>query len=245
MARNKTPYRAKLVNGMYRVKKSRVSKNRNVSDLESLVRKEVKETNKRLKRLEKPIDLNKAKYNPKTKKWERPNLITFTTPTGKKRIKTSRLKSFKGLYASKRLEDLGISKNGKVKLTGKESKTELINLHTELSKFLSNKTSLRKGVIDVFTSTTETIGLTQDVLPNEAMALYNVFVDPDFKGVQSYIKGSEFTSILNESVATGKSSDDFIEVIRDYISDDKLDNFDNDLDIKMDLKNIYSKYLSR
>lgn len=244
MARNKKPYQAKLVNGMYKVKKSK-SFNKSTAELESLVKREIKEVNRRLKQLEKPIDLNRAVYNPKTKRYERPNQITFTTPKGKKRIKTSRLKNLKGLYVSKKLEDLGLTSKGRVKLRGNESRTELINLHANLSSFLKNKTSTKKGIKDVMSSTTESLGLNLDVEPEEAETLYNFFMDPDFKGVQEYIKGSDFMYILNDTVAKGsKDSNEFISIIRDYIKDEKINKFDNDLDMQNKLKRIYDKYLS-
>ena len=241
MARNKKPYQAKLVNGMYKVKKSK-SFNKSTAELESLVKREIKEVNRRLKRLEKPIDLNKAVYNPKTKRYERPNMITFYE--GKKKIKVPKKLSFKGLYASKKLEDLGITSKGRVKLRGNESRTELINLHANLSSFLRNKTSTIKGIKEVYYSTTKSLGINIDVEPEEAEAMYNFFIDPDFRGVQQYIKGSEFMYILNHTASKiNSTSDDFINAIRDYIKKDKVKAFDKDLDMQQKLKRIYDKYL--
>ena len=244
MARNKVPYRATLTNGMYKVKKIRAF-DKSTSELEALVKKEVKEANRRLKQLERPIDLNKAIYNLKTKRYERPNQIIFTTDKGKKKINTTRLKSFKGLYAAKGLEERDLlDKKGRVRFTGKETRTELISIHSELSSFLKNTTSTRKGIRKVFESTKDTLGLNLDVEPEEAETLYNFFVDPDFKGVQEYIKGSDFMYIMNYSVNRNADANSFIDVIKDYISEDKANKLNSDLNMQDKLRRIYSKYLN-
>lgn len=244
MARNKVPYRATLTNGMYKVKKIKAF-DKSTSDLEALVKKEIKETNRRLKQLERPIDLNKATYNPKNKRYERPNQIIFTTDKGKKKINITRLKSFKGLYAAKGLKDRDLlDKKGRVKFTGKETRTELISIHSELSSFLRNTTSTRKGIKKVFESTKETLGINLDIEPEEAETLYNFFIDPDFKGVQTYIKGSDVMYILNYSVEHKLDETQYIELIRDYIRKDKRDAFDVDIDMQDKLKRIYNKYLN-
>ena len=231
MARNKVPYRAKLTNGMYKVKKSRVL-DRSTAELESLVKREIKETNRRLKKLKRPIDVNKATYNVKTKRFVRPS-------------KEKKLKSYEGLYASKKLYDVGlVNKKGQVKLRGNETRTELINIHQELSSFLKNVTSTRAGIKKVSDSTISTLQLGLDVEPEEAETLYNFFVDPDFKGVQEYIKGSDFMYILNDSVAKNKDSTGFIETIKDYISEDKAMRLNTDVDMINKLSRIYDKYLS-
>lgn len=241
MARNKKPYQAKLVNGMYKVKKSK-SFNKSTAELESLVKREIKEVNRRLKRLEKPIDLNKAVYNPKTKRYERPNMITFYG--GKKKIKVPKKVNVKGLYASKKLEDLGITSKGRVKLKGTESRTELINLHVNLSSFLKNKTSTKRGIKEVMESTKTTLGRDLDIEPEETETLYNFFIDPDFRGVQQYIKGSDYVYLTNYAKEHNYSKEQYIDLIKDYISEDKANMLGKDLDMVNKLTRLYDKYLS-
>jgi len=241
MSRNKIPYQAKLVNGMYKVKKSK-SFNKSTAELESLVKREIKEVNRRLKQLERPIDLNKAVYNPKTKRYERPNQITFYG--GKKKIKVSKKVNVKGLYASKKLEDLGITSKGRVKLRGNETRTELINLHTNLSSFLKNKTSTKRGIKEVMESAKTTLSTNLDIEPEEAETLYNFFIDPDFRGVQQYIKGSDYVYLTNYAKEHNYSTEQYINLIKDYISEDKANMLDKDLDMVNKLTRLYDKYLS-
>ena len=64
----------------------------------------VDEANKRLKRLERGVDLNKGRYNPKTKRFERVGSYTIINDKGKRiRIKEKNIVKYKGnTWASKK-----------------------------------------------------------------------------------------------------------------------------------------------
>ena len=75
--------------------------------------KQVEETNKRLKRLERGVDINKGRYNPKTKRFERTGNITILENGKTRRIKTTQL-----------LKDLG--EKGVVTVAGKGRGTKYV-----------------------------------------------------------------------------------------------------------------------
>ena len=154
MARNKTPYRAKLVNGMYRYKAPRTKaiNTYNADNLRQRVASKVEQVNRRLARLDRGIDVNRAVRNPRTGRFERKGSITFINRKGKRvRVAQKNIISYKGSFASKKLSmvDQYNENTNRITLRGNESYQELIELDRATKKFLQSKTSTISGIKEV------------------------------------------------------------------------------------------------
>lgn len=225
------------------------------NDLYIETNKLVRETNRRLERLERGVDLNKAVYNPKTKRFERKGTYTIVTDTGKRiTMKPTKIVRYEAdSWAGKKLTSKistieGASISGKrVKLSGKLTITDLKAVKKAASNFLKSKTSTNKGIKEVENRIKKTIKDTiedEDVeLSNkEVETLYNFFDDPDFKYVTQYIDPSELMIIMQEVASRGGTSDDFLREIENYIFSESLYKDD---DLVEALENIYNKFVGR
>lgn len=223
------------------------------NDLYIETSKLVRETNRRLERLEKGVDLNKAVYNPKTKRFERKGTYTIVTDTGKRiTMKPTKIVRYEAdSWAGKKLREKistieGATISGKrVKLSTKITIADLKATKKATSNFLKSKTSTNKGIKDVENRIKNTIKETvedEDIeLSNqEVNTLYNFFEDKDFNYITKYIDPSELMVILNEVASEGGTSDDFLRNIENYIYSDSLYKDD---DLVEALENIYNKYI--
>lgn len=208
--------------------------------------KQIEETNKRLKQLERGIDLNKARYNPKTKRYERTGNITILEDGKKKTIKTTKyLRSKAGTWATKKLSDrLGTmynKKTNKISMPVKFDKASLRAIIKATNNFLQSKTSTTKGIEDVKNKTKETIrNLIEDenveeISDEELETLYNFWNDKDWLDVTQFIPPSDLYIILSDS----NSENDFLRKIEMYIDADSLYG---DSDMKDKLAGIYQKF---
>lgn len=207
-----------------------------------------KETNRRLARLEKGIDINKGKYNPKTKRFERKDSIQIINKKGKRiNLKTVKRISYpQGTWASKKLLDkVDTYLGGKISVNRTMSIPELTLLNKALRNFLSSKTSTIKGIQEVEKQTKQNISnlITDvdnpDIDESDIETLYNFFEDQDFRDVTEYIPPSDLYIILNDSKQTGDSSKMFMSKIENYIDKDSLNS---DSDMKEKLTRIYNKF---
>ena len=209
----------------------------------------IKEANRRLERLDRGVDLNKGKYNPKTKRFERKDSRVIINKSGKRtRIKTTKIMRFpRGTWASKKLYDrIGSSyiKNNQVSINKGISLTELRLVNKALKNFLDSKTSTIKGILEVEKQTKQNISNLVDNFDEEELSnedvntLYDFFTDSDFQDVIRYIPPSDLYILLVDSKRNNDSNNDFLKKIEMYIDKDSLYS---DRDMKDKLIRIYEK----
>lgn len=209
--------------------------------------KQVEETNKRLKRLERGVDINKGRYNPKTKRFERTGNITILENGKTRRIKTTQLLKYDvGTWASKkltqRLESYYSKSTNRITLPKGLKPAELRSIIKATKNFLKSQTSTPKGIKDVENKTKENIAniISDDATSEEVETLYNFFTDSDFNQVTQYIDPSELFVILNYCRENNISENGFLKQIENYVFSDSLYT---DSDIQDALLRIYNKYV--
>lgn len=208
---------------------------------------QIEKTNKRLQKLEKGIDLNKGRYNPKTKRYERTGNIKIIE-NGKSIIKkkTNFYKVKNGSWASKklfnRLVDYYDKKTNSIKLPSKINKQELRLINKATSNFLNSLTSTLEGIKQVENNTLDTISNIVGKKPNidreDIETLYNFWNDEDWNDITQYIPPSDLYIILTESVSRDESNEEFLRRIEMYIDKDSLKG---DSDIREKLIRVYNK----
>lgn len=209
----------------------------------------IRETNKRLAQLEKGVDLNKGRYNPKTKRFERPDTQVVIRDGKRIKISPSKRVSYKtGTWASKKLLEKvpeSIIK-GKVSTNiSSYSKVQLTALNKALKNFLKSKTSTVKGIQEIEKQTKENIAqevenFDEDMLSSQDInTLYDFFNDKDFNYATDYIAPSDLWVILTTAKANNDSDESFINRVGQYIDKDSLYE---DLDLKDALIRIYHKF---
>ena len=246
MARNKTPYRAKLVNGMYRYKAPRTKaiNTYNADNLRQRVASKVEQVNRRLARLDRGIDVNRAVRNPRTGRFERKGSITFINRKGKRvRVAQKNIISYKGSFASKKLSmvDQYNENTNRITLRGNESYQELIELDRATKKFLQSKTSTISGIKEVEKNIKQNIENKLDefdLSKQEIETLYNFFEDEDFAYIRKYIDPSDLWVFIENAKQGNMYVDDWIKNIEDYIGSEA---FGRDEDLRDRLVNIYNK----
>lgn len=208
--------------------------------------RQVNETNKRLQKLEKGIDLNRGRYNPKTKRYERPGSYQIISSKGRTIKQSNIMKRQAGTWASKKLSqklDGYITKDKKVRVPKGTSTFELRKISKVLENFLNSKTSTLEGIDEVEKSTKKSISnLVEDMenIENEDIeTLYDFFNDNDFIDVTQYIPPSDIYILLADSKAKDESEDEFLSKIENYIDKDSLYS---DSDMKNKLLRIYKKF---
>lgn len=216
--------------------------------------KQVEETNRRLKRLERGVDINKGRYNPKTKRFERTGNITILENGQTRRIKTTQLLKYDvGTWASKkltqRLESYYNKSTNRITLPKGLKPAELRGIIKATKNFLKSQTSTPKGIKNVENKIKENIAniisddsdaTADDVTSEEAETLYNFFTDSDFNYVTQFIDPSELFVILNYCRENNISENGFLKQIENYIDRDTLYN---DADLMDALIRIYHKYV--
>lgn len=246
MARNKKPYRATLVNGMYKYKAPRTKalNTYNANSLRVRVESKVNQVNKRLARLDRGIDVNKAIYNPRTGRYERKGTITFINEKGKRvRLQQKNIISYKGSFASKKLSivDQYNENTNRITLRGNESYQELIELDRATKKFLQSKTSTIKGIKEVEQNIKENIKNKldeYDLSKDEIETLYDFFEDEDFNYIRKYIDPSDLWVFIENAKQGNMYVDDWIKSIEDYIGSEA---FGRDEDLKDRLTSLFNK----
>ena len=224
-------------------------KNVSYNQLYQETKKLVDETNKRLERLEKGIDVNKGKYNPKTKRFERKNTYTIITETGKKvKIKPTNIVKYKSdSWAGKKLFDKlenikGIDPNN-LRINKKMSYSSIKAVHKATTNFLRSKTSSIKGILDVEYNVKESLGDLvgdfQGIDSEDIETLYKFFEDSDYNYITQYIQASELDIILADVKSNNYSKDDFLRYIDNYV----LKSIYQDDDLVRSLENVYDKFV--
>ena len=246
MARKKAPYRAKLVNGMYKYKAPRTKaiNTYNANNLRMRVETKVAQVNKRLSRLDRGIDVNRAFKNPKTGKYTRKGTITFIGKTGRRvRVAVKNIISYKGSFASKKLSivDQYNENTNRITLRGNESYQELLALDRATTKFLQSKTSTLSGIKEVEQGIKQNIMNKMDefdLSKSEVETLYNFFEDEDFAYIRKYIDPSDLWVFIENAKQEDIEVDDWLKSIENYIGSDA---FGRDEDLRSRLINIYNK----
>lgn len=246
MARKKQPYRATLVNGMYKPKEPRIKaiNTYRADSLRARVASKVDQVNRRLSRLDRGIDVNRAVLNPRTGRFERQGTITFINGRGKRvRVKQKKIVSYKGSFASKKLSilDQYNEDTNRITLKGTESYQELIELDRATKKFLQSKTSTLSGIKEVEKSIKENIGNKldeYDLSKEEVETLYNFFEDEDFNYIRKYIDPSDLWVFIESAKQGNVYVDDWLKTIEDYIGSEV---FGRDEDLRDRLISLYNK----
>lgn len=223
----------------------------NKNDLYKKTVKLARETNKRLKRLEKGIDINKGRYNPKTKRFERVGTVTITNKKGKRiNLKTKKIVRFKsGTWASKKLYDKvgDYITNNQISVPPKANRTQLISLNKAMRNFLDSKTSTVSGIREIERQQKDNISNilgdfdSDEISNDEIETLYDFFEDKDFNNVtkEKNIMPSDMWITLTTAKEEKWTKEKYLKNIYNYNPD--LDM--NDLDLKESLISIYNKYM--
>ena len=224
--------------------KKRTYKGREVSivktDNVSLIKqtnKLIDEANRRIITLLKGKDINKGKYNPKTKRYERASDI-------KEYIRYST-----SSWATKKLYDrLFIDKGLIPRLKKNDSYMKIISTNKAIRNYLSSQTSTIEGIKKVEETTKNSIRNitsnfdTEDLSPKEINTLYNYLSDPDFNYATQYFDPSDLWINLAETKSAGGNEDDFLRKVENLLYSDSLYK---DEDLVDALTNIYNKYKNK
>lgn len=214
--------------------------------------KQVEEVNKRLRQLEKGIDLNKARYNPRTKRYERTGDIVLYQDGKKTRLKQKNIVKYKaGTWATKKLANkLGSMYNKKQNKITIPKKIDVAGLRSILKatkNFLESQTSTTKGINKVEKNTKETIkniisddfDETNEPTEEEVETLYSFWNDKDFIDATEFVDPSDLFVIISDSANDELSDNQYLERIKMYTGNDSLVR---DEDMREKLLNIYHKY---
>ena len=205
----------------------------------------IKETNRRLSRLEKGVDLNKGRYNPKTKRFERKGDIILVKDGKRIKLKQTKIARYPvGTWATKKLEsrlsdiDIDIRSN-KIKINENINSNKLIKLNKALRLFLNSQTSTISGIQEVEKQTKQNIRNilsdfdedTGDIFEpsnKDIEKMYDLFGTDDMDTITDYIPPSDFFVILNQAKEENDSNVKFLNRIR-TILDPETVNKDDDL----------------
>lgn len=222
-----------------RYKKTISNKTNGKSDLYKQVQKQVRETNKRLEKLSKGYDVNKAVRNPKTGRFERVS----------KEVK--RVSYDAGTWASKKLinrletSTLDAWSNGRVKIRENMTITQLRAVQKATSQFMASKTSTLKGIQSVKESTKESLKATLsdedlgEITDSEVETMYNMLSDNDFRFLSDKVGASTAWSLIEDAKENNDTEKGWINRLNRYAFEI------NDVDMRNKALAIYNKYIVR
>lgn len=222
-----------------RFKKTISNKSTSKSDLYRQVQKQVRETNKRLEKLSRGYDVNKAVRNPKTGRFERVS----------KEVK--RVSYDAGTWASKKLinrletSTLDAWSKGRVKIRENMTITQLRAVQKATSQFMASKTSTLKGIQSVKESTKESLKATLsdedlgDITDSEVETMYNMLSDNDFKFLSDKVGASTAWSLIEDAKESNDTEKGWINRLNRYAFEI------NDVDMRNKALAIYNKYIVR
>lgn len=223
-----------------RYKKSYSKKSTNQKqELYREVKKQVIETNKRLEKLSRGYDVNKAVRNPKTGRFERIS----------KEVKRVSYES--GTWASKKLIDrletstLDAWSNGRVKIRENMTITQLRAVQKATSQFMTSKTSTLKGIQSVKESTKASLKATLsdedlgELTDSEVETMYNMLSDTDFSFLSDKVGASTAWSLIEDAKDNNDTEKGWINRLNRYAFEI------NDVDMKAKALAIYNKYIVR
>lgn len=223
-----------------RYKKSYSKKSTNQKqELYREVKKQVIETNKRLEKLSRGYDVNKAVRNPKTGRFERIS----------KEVKRVSYES--GTWASKKLIErletstLDAWSNGRVKIRENMTITQLRAVQKATSQFMTSKTSTLKGIQSVKESTKASLKATLsdedlgELTDSEVETMYNMLSDTDFSFLSDKVGASTAWSLIEDAKDNNDTEKGWINRLNRYAFEI------NDVDMKAKALAIYNKYIVR
>lgn len=222
-----------------RYKKTISNKTNGKSDLYKQVQKQVRETNKRLEKLSRGYDVNKAVRNPKTGRFERVS----------KEVK--RVSYDAGTWASKKLinrletSTLDAWSNGRVKIRENMTITQLRAVQKATSQFMASKTSTLKGIQSVKESTKESLKATLsdedlgEITESEVETMYNMLSDNDFRFLSDKVGASTAWSLIEDAKENNDTEKGWINRLNRYAFEI------NDVDMRSKALAIYNKYIVR
>lgn len=222
-----------------RYKRTSSSINNSKNQLYKQVQKQVIETNRRLEKLSRGYDVNKAVRNPKTGRFERAS----------KEVK--RVSYERGTWASKKLinrletSTLDAWSGGKVKISKDMTITQLTALQKAINQFMASKTSTLKGIQSVKESTKASLKVTlsdedlKEITEDEVETMYNMLSDTDFKFLYDKVGASTAWSLIEDAKENNDTENGWINRLKRYAFEI------NDVDMKAKALAIYNKYIMR
>lgn len=203
------------------------------------VRKQVNETNKRLEKLSRGYDINRAVRNPKTGRFERVS----------KEVK--RVSYDTGTWASKKLinrletSTLNAWSKGRVKIREDMTITQLRAVQKATSQFMASKTSTLKGIQSVKESTKKSLKATlsnedlEELSDNEVETMYSMLSDTDFTFLSDKVGASTAWSLIEDAKDNNDTENGWINRLNRYAFEI------NDVDMRNKALAIYNKYIVR
>lgn len=203
------------------------------------VRKQVNETNKRLEKLSRGYDVNRAVRNPKTGRFERVS----------KEVK--RVSYDTGTWASKKLinrletSTLNAWTKGRVKIREDMTITQLRAVQKATSQFMASKTSTLKGIQSVKESTKQSLKATlsdedlRELSDNEVETMYSMLSDTDFTFLSDKVGASTAWSLIEDAKENNDTENGWINRLNRYAFEI------NDVDMRSKALAIYNKYIVR
>lgn len=207
--------------------------NKTIAELEKETIKLIRETNKRLKALERKTDLNKGVK--KGKRYVRKDSYTIKRGDKTIRLKTISNETYSNMYATtrlkSRLENIPKVNINKLRIPSKARKTDLLALNKALRSFLNSKTSTRKGIKELVRESKREIRnrlddeLDEDreekvnkLTNKQVETYYNMYKNKDFQFVinELGLTASEFQAFLEYSRSRGHSDSQFIKELEMY-----------------------------
>lgn len=219
----------------------RTSSNKTISknQLYKQVQKQVIETNRRLEKLSRGYDVNKAVRNPKTGRFERAS----------KEVK--RVSYERGTWASKKLinrletSTLDAWSGGKVKISKDMTITQLRAVQKATNQFMTSKTSTLKGIQSVKESTKASLKATlsdedmEEITEDEVETMYSMLSDDDFKFLSDKVGSSTAWSLIEDAKESNDTEKGWINRLNRYAFEI------NDVDMRAKALAIYNKYIVR
>lgn len=200
------------------------------------VQNEVREANKRLDKLERGYDVNRAKRNPKTGRFERPTNI-------------QERKSYKsGTWSSKKLKERLTTettkawKDNRISINKRMSVTQLKAVQKATRQFMRSVTSTVPGIERVKKETISSLSGTlsteeKKVTEEEAETLYNMLADDEFNTLVDKIGASTSWALIEDAKEANDTENQFITRLSRYAF--KI----NDETMKSKALKIYEKYV--
>lgn len=222
-----------------RYKKTISSKSTSKQDLYKQVQKQVRETNRRLEKLSRGYDVNRAVRNPKTGRFERVS----------KEVK--RVSYDSGTWASKKLinrletSTLDAWSKGKVRIRENMTITQLRAVQKATSQFMASKTSTIRGIQSVKESTKASLKATlsdediDEITESEVETMYNMLSDTDFKFLSDKVGASTAWSLIEDAKESNDTEQGWINRLNRYAFEI------NDVDMRNKALAIYNKYIVR
>lgn len=156
-----------------------------------------------------------------------------------------------GTWASKKLMErldggkLKSWKKGRVKIPKKVTNTQLKAIDKALNQFLLSKTSTKKGISDVKTSTLEslksTLSLEHGMSDRDIESAYEMLSDKDaqYFAKTDKLGASTMWSLVEDAIEGDMDEESFVNTLLNHMRSD----YTNDLDVIGKAKRLYQNYV--